>query len=1829
MKKLLFLSIPIVVIIAINLIYGGVISWMLSIVIIACLLFFISKLGLESIITRKLKDYKPGDERINLMIKFNEKWKGILNFSLLSIVFITLITGIYFTMSPKGKFPWFNNTEYQGLSNSGIAFTNQLKIYPLLTDSSNKFSNIIFSHKQDQEATVTFNSFFQPLTQYNKDKDVQLLNRIFDVSVTDGFELKNGKNEIKVNIIHSKNNILKRLFGNSEEETEYDITIHSIDKEILDELNLKAPFTDQVIIKNTSLKTGMSLFNLFLDNKEFKSSKNETYQVLEQILLELGDTYLLVNKKENIKTLNLFPDKSLLDNRYQLFVNQKNISPQLSFSSNISLEDKFYIGFNNHKKLLHLSNLDINQYDKINKKSFVLIFDYANTYMLRSPGLQARGDKNIRFITNNYDEVVNTTTQEGFYFTSYNLKLDESINGAIDYVTGGPNTPFLVGVTDNNANNKHFDAKENKFSLQSSDKNIHYLFDVKDFSQNGFSLAKTILWLSITYIAFIVLSVFFGGKKIDRVESVILSVILTLSAIRYIMFWRVATFPPLENITKYELENTLRNFDFNLGFDLPVPLTLIWILIFSFLIIIYRNWGNQIQSRFSISKALGIKADNIKTINLSFAIIMGGLLILFLLNKKLFHIEILTRIASIIIPLVVYWYYSKLCNRYYTYAPLNIQGTQSKILIQIKAYFYYLFNNPTFVITIITLAFFAICDRGFAILFGLFILLKNIFINFLKKPLDRNNNSVKRMLYKPNNYWIYGFSALIIYLIVLSFKSLFYFLLLYKFWVITVVILFGLILINILFSTNDKLKKGALIVTGVWILLVSITPTRNFIDNKIANTIKHVQYRASIIHQPIGELMQQNEYTSFKTRKIIETAENQWFINSYINKPYNNKSTINLRPHSRIGVDYPTQTRDVVVARYLISEMGNLVMYLILILIMLPMILYLMAYRVHLITLSKEDNKDIDSYAGLIPLILLFTLSLFVWLTSTNRFVFFGQDFPFLSLTSRISVVLPLILLGFTLTQKPTTYNAIHINLKNHSIKYLFFFGLIASFALTTIRQNELNNKNFTVIMDTTKEHLDVGLNNILSDIQDSLEVKRIKPSYAQLISILSKDKKFKSFKNDSVQDVYTHSILNNLIEQPSTAFRLDNPLFIIYDNGRYYSMYNKNLYLELPPIESRNIWNGSINESLYYKEVASSTITYNNQTKNEVLPYFRNDVNKSMQLAILPGSWFANNQNENIGLINITNNFKGRAKVFVYKNRFRNIEQNAASFTTTLEHDDIATVYLNDQSTVFGFRNSGNQFASNKWINGTYKIIYPLKEDNFWIYNFANAIKTAYSNENDLHNNVGITLDYELSKRVQKFVNNSTTNASKKTKNYNFSAIAADGEGNVRFMTDYVSSRQPLDPNNDAAIYALQRKQFFFSNAKNERDQWGNRNLLNLFLGPGSAIKPLTVAAVASQLNAGWEQLILSPPSEAEVKEYAGFKLLKPWKNDEHYHDFITLPKYIEVSSNFYQSLMIFLGSYSRDYFYNQETNKYSLSNLLSREAGENNTVPNVWLSNQRYYLPNYKKGKGNWPATDKREKHLSYFGNENSLISMGFEQNLNLRTKDKDKKDFIPTSADKVNFVDTNLFKTLEQNRSGGMLWSFPEQSFFLQSERAFEEKYQNFNLGLKTTTLGGYPYRLTPFKMLEMYMSMFTQNKNFHLGVTKKIDSFHRWNIDSTWKEPGIYNLFLAHNIIEGMQNVIFGANGTARRLQNLRNQYPGYYFYAKTGTINEQTSKGRSSRRLIVMVSNKDLTIANYDKNAKIYGWFFAVDNTGDFDWDLLQNIIKESINSSSFKYYFNR
>jgi len=1825
LKGILYFALPATAIILLNIFLGSVISWFLSIAIIACLLYYFTQINIENLIYRKTNAAGLSDEVKARAAEVIRKYKIICSFGLLTIVFAGSIFCIRKTTNPSGRHPWFFSNDYHGLSNSGIAFRQSLSFSRPPDDSLGTTGRLTFTRHSDGGATLTCSNFFQPIFAETKEASVYVpVNDIFPRLFSGSFVVSNAASRIEVRMSEGSSGFWGFL-GSRRKKVVYDIAVSTSDAALAAEQNLALPFSDRIRIEERELQEGKSLYNLFLNSKNFAATKNETYAVLEYILRQLGDTYLLTHRQEGRpKAYSVFPDAPFLANGYRLEADGTAVAPQTANKVQIETGRKFYIGFHNIQEKAYLAEVPNADYG-LGKtgSSLAFIFDYPPSYLLSSPAEQQQtGNKNLRFIANSNDDIISSDLREGFFFRNYGLHTPYRISGNMDYLSQQPNVPMRIGISDNNRRSLYRQVEGLKFSLQSSDPGVQYLFTIRDYSQNGFHFSKLVLFACLLYLGMLAVLIFFPGKNLVRIEPVIFTVIYVLLILRFLLYWRLATFPPLENISKYELERTILNFDYRWGFQWPVPLTLVWVFLFLAILSIFRYRSSKgLPFRFSPETKWNLTTP--QRIYKAYALFITGCAALFFLNDKVLHMEILTRVSSILIPVAGYCYFGMLSNKHFRFDPEWVSAGEGKTYVRIKAYFHYFIHNPSFIITLVTIAFFALTDRGFAILFTLFILLKNIFLNFLKKPFHSGHTTLRKMLLNPNNYWIYGILSLAVYLTILSFKSLFYYLLTYKLIVIGIVLLAPA---AILFFFYRKQRKAAIITgsaLGLYLILLLVPASRRLLETKTTNAIKHVQYRASIIHQPISELLAQNPYSSFQTQKIVETAENQWFINAYIGKPYKPKSVINLRPYSRVGVDYNTQTRDVVIARFVISELGSFTMYLILLLTLLPLVLYLISYR---LTDDRHYKLNYRSYAGVLPLLIIFTISLFVWLTATNRFVFFGQDFPFLSLTSKLSVVLPLLLFGITLSQQPETYRSYQLNLRTNFARYAFFTALVAAFALTTVKSNELGSNNFSIVVEKTKNRINRDLNAILYELQDSLEAKHRRFTYSGLIKTLGSDKRFRALLEDSVTDNYTRSILRQLIDKPANAFRVDNTLYMLYDNDRYSALYNEHMYLELPPVENRKVWNGSVTENLNLS-APQVNISYNSNNIVTGLPYFKSDLSSSLELAIMPASWFTGTRN-NVGILNIRNATKQKAELFLYKKSDNNIIQNATTFANTFHNEDIASVSLPGNKFTIAYSNSGNYFAISKWINGSYRILYPQKEKNFWMYHFANAVRNAYKADSLLQDNVAISLDYELGNKVQDMIDGAYRQSTRRNRRFRFSVIAADGWGNIRLMNDFVTNRQRLDPNDHIAISRLQQKHFFFSNIRNERDQWGNSNLMALHLGPGSSIKPLTAAVVASQVNAGWEKLHLMAPVQAEYTNYGGYPLKKPWKNDDHYRAMLSLDKYIEVSSNFYQSVLIFLGSYPRHAFIHH--NSISLKHVLSPAAGRNNSYPVLEFNGYTYYLPNHNRQKGNWPATEPGATgKKSFFGNENSILANGFEVNAGLRTKDKDKNDETPGSYTRVNIVDSMMYSMLSGSKGSYFLWSFPEQSSFLQSQRAFSDPSQNFNLGLKTTTLGGYPYQVSPFKMLEMYTSLLTQNRNLSLQLVPRQKPKVSWFADSSWQGSNRFNQFLASYIFKGMNDVIYGGSGTARALGGLRSMHPGFYFYAKTGTINEEGSGAKNSRRLVVAISNKDLQQAwNIGgSDTKVYTLYFAVDNNRDFDWLLLQNIINEVMDSRTFRNYF--
>ena len=96
---------PIALIVAANFYWGSVISWFLSIAICASLLYYAVRLAWEDRVNAMLLSFKKEDARLPLLQQVNEKWKGVMGFSLLAVLFASAVLMFIKTTRPGGRHP--------------------------------------------------------------------------------------------------------------------------------------------------------------------------------------------------------------------------------------------------------------------------------------------------------------------------------------------------------------------------------------------------------------------------------------------------------------------------------------------------------------------------------------------------------------------------------------------------------------------------------------------------------------------------------------------------------------------------------------------------------------------------------------------------------------------------------------------------------------------------------------------------------------------------------------------------------------------------------------------------------------------------------------------------------------------------------------------------------------------------------------------------------------------------------------------------------------------------------------------------------------------------------------------------------------------------------------------------------------------------------------------------------------------------------------------------------------------------------------------------------------------------------------------------------------------------------------------------------------------------------------------------------------------------------------------------------------------------------------------------------------------------------------------
>jgi hypothetical protein len=507
-------------------------------------------------------------------------------------------------------------------------------------------------------------------------------------------------------------------------------------------------------------------------------------------------------------------------------------------------------------------------------------------------------------------------------------------------------------------------------------------------------------------------------------------------------------------------------------------------------------------------------------------------------------------------------------------------------------------------------------------------------------------------------------------------------------------------------------------------------------------------------------------------------------------------------------------------------------------------------------------------------------------------------------------------------------------------------------------------------------------------------------------------------------------------------------------------------------------------------------------------------------------------------------------------------------------------------------------------------------------------ATKTDFEKykKDRLNDNTTITLDYDLTKGIGQHLKSAfRTNKNLGLKNATFSVIAADGEGKIRVLNDFARERKLIDPNNEPDILEEQQNSYFYVDAAKERVQWGNLNLLRMREGPGSTMKPLIAAAITSQVNAGWGSMKYYTSNNNTYKNvnfddgithYGGLALDPKWKLELNNTDIDGLKSYISQSNNFFHSLIIFLGYYTKKEFA-AAGNKISGLLLPAGSSNDPLNFPIITLGGSDFKFAKLAA----WP---KEQRSQLIFGDNESLLNIGLG-NFGLETN---TDNLLNRQNAKENF--SALSDTVSRNNT----WAFPEHSYMLLSKRVNPKQNvkDNFNSAVRQTSLGsGGVIDVSPFKMAEMFGKMLLQNAGYNLKIDVPKPINNPWRPDPSWNNT--YKSFLNDNIFGGMSSAL--TDGTARSLGIELRKYGAYTFYAKTGTIGsaDRSEKGDQSKRLAILITKGGIPAAS--ETGKFYVVYFRFDkarkdrkeNGEDTEfWELCNEIIGKIVSSSSFKNY---
>ncbi len=1409
-------------------------------------------------------------------------------------------------------------------------------------------------------------------------------------------------------------------------------------------------------------------------------------------------------------------------------------------------------------------------------------FPYINNFPGLADDAEAENRQKVIAVTSKTASLLKTNVNEAFYYPLFENENNEyNFNGNINYMIDDSQTPFKAILNDNSINTIQL------LNTLTAKNGAVWHFNVCNLRQSSPITGEDNIWVKDITILFLVFgilfltflySMIFTKGHTSKVVMIASLFAIPFFVIRIYLLWRIAVFPPVTDITLNEflrytmkLPNLLENpilITIGLWILMPVTALSLWICI-------------KYLPNFELRKLW-------KKIVYSIFLFLP---IAIVLITKFAHISIVG--LNILVPVSFF-----ILNEYIIARGLPVGYRIANALFTLAALF--------------------IGDPGYAIMFFIFecIYYSIILYSFLKyRYYDHTAGKaagfplftvlvflvIVMVIFLPYCVWT-AYNQEDSFLGFISTSRLFFILL-------PLIMGFILLLVTWLWKRYDFKWKGAIAIF-VWLTFVVSTATIGY-DYFQTNNL-HFKYRAIIHTQTVGRIMQNESYNHSNSQRLLNAAQNQWFLQYHINKGekrVTDDGIMSLLPHFKKGVTWNTQISDVILSRYVIGELSWLV----------PITMILLSLVLLWRTFQNENNSPAGRTLTFAIALLFVVQSTFEWMAVTNRTVFFGQDFPFLSQNARFTLIMFAMwiaafvvfacyhpkdednselkegLKSFTKRGPQTTFFLIFIVIA--LIVYFCGNNYGELYANNKVQGDKMNAEEFNIstAMATSKDEL-AGINSLLSQyparghqLVNEEDISSLVKDIEEKIHLSEHVNKLKEegLINDFTYSLY-QAFTNNLKRKNSNG----NIIHLRHQDLNTFELALNNAYFSLQSPEfDKKAWKGNI-----YSEISAT-----------------ND-SSALMLTKLPGlivysipqSWLPKNVDLAIVDSRMKDGHIGENYKVILHREMKDYTASTAVFQISPENFLELRDTKSKESLTYQYgRDEQDILVKNIVINGKRRFFYPLKEKCLWLRDFSNLV--AYSKQGTgSRDMVFVTLDSKLTQHISETL---------KQTGHECSVVAIDGLGNVRLMADNKLSGS-IDPNDETLIEELATQSYMNPNSMRDENLFGNLNLCYMRPGPGSSLKPITYAAVTSQSqDINWAGLELMSPKVIQNKEvaqsddkyyyikkfgpkytYSDQRPFKSIASDENGDgQWIDNEFYLSQSSNYYNALITYLGHYE------------SLANakdeifVISKDI---NDFPRFRIE-QNGQIYTFR----NAPTATSEQ-----------ILFDGLTKNFHMPT-------FIGwVDSLRYEFINTNLYKenNLENKAkvSSRFAWAFPQASTIYNYE--MEDSQLTPAERLRQYTLGASPVKVTPMKMAEMYGKLYSLHPDFHASVMPRKSKFKDPWLGRNGNTQKKHLEFYQNNLYRGMFSCI--QKGTAKELNTLK----GYHLYAKTGTLS-LGNKTHDDRMLAVIICNHDITsdkIKSLDDNKfmVVYFRFKQLTLEKKVYWNMINNVLENIVNSNSFKKY---